>query len=271
GTRSVDGGAFNYAAHAVARMNLRVAVVTHLAKEDRRVIESLEELGIDCFVKYTPHSTLMTLEYPTENVDQRNLKVTATAGDITAEDVRQLNAKAMVIGTSLRNEIHLDAIRVLREKNTLLAADVQGFLRVLRDERLEHEPWSEMEAVLSQLDILKSDGKEAEFLTGQSDVVKAAAALAEMGPREVLLTHRDGVLIYNSQGCKQVKFYPKQINGRSGRGDTCLASYTARRLSASSEEALIWAAALTSLKMENEGPFKRDIHEVEDLIEQKYR
>ncbi|MCJ7622604.1 MAG: hypothetical protein MUO76_03805, partial [Anaerolineaceae bacterium] len=48
GTRQVDGGAFNYAAHAVARMNLRVAVVTHLAKEDRRVIDRLEELGIDC-------------------------------------------------------------------------------------------------------------------------------------------------------------------------------------------------------------------------------
>jgi sugar/nucleoside kinase (ribokinase family) len=271
GTRVVDGGAFNYAAHAVVRMNLRVAVVTHLAKEDRRVIDRLEKLGIDCFVEYTPHSTLMTLEYPTENIDQRNLSVVSTAEDITAKDVGHLNAKAMVIGTSLRNEINLETIRVLREKNTLLAADVQGFLRFLRGEKLEHEPWPEMEAVLSQLDILKTDGKEADFLTGQSDVVKAAGALAEMGPREVLLTHRDGVLIYDSHGCKQTKFYPKRIIGRSGRGDTCLASYTAKRLSASPEEALIWAAALTSLKMEDEGPFNRDIHEVEDLIEQKYR
>jgi len=271
GTRYVDGGAVNYAAHAVARMNMRVAVVTHLAREDRRVIERLEELGVDCYVEYTSHSTLMKLEYPTHNVDQRNLSVAATAGEITPDDIEHLDARAMVIGTSLRNEISLEAIRSLRQKNCLLAADVQGFIRVLRDERLEHEPWSEMEVVLSQLDILKTDGKEAEFLTGQSDVLKAAAALAEMGPHEVLLTHQDGVLIYNSNGGKQVKFYPKQINGRSGRGDTCLASYTARRLSASPEESLIWAAALTSLKMENEGPFNRDIREVEALIEQKYR
>ena len=271
GTRYVDGGAVNYAAHAVGRMNLDVAVVIHLAKEDRRVIDRFDELGIDCYVEYTPYSTLMKVEYPTHNVDQRNLSVTATAGDITSKDVGDLNAKAMVIGTSLRNEITLDAIETIREKDTLLAADVQGFLRVLCGEKLEHQPWSEMEEVLSKLDILKADGKEAEFLTDESDVVKAAAILADLGPREVLITHRDGVLLYNGDGGKQVEFYPQQINGRSGRGDTCLASYTGKRLSSSPEESLIWAAALTSLKMENEGPFNRNIDEVEDLIKKKYR
>jgi len=241
GTRIVDGGAVNYAAHAVGRMNLDVAVVIHLAEEDSRVIDRLDELGIDCFVEYTPHSTLMKLVYPTHNVDQRNLSVTATAGNITAEDVRHLNAKAMVIGTSLRNEISMEAIETLRQKDTLVAADIQGFLRVLSGEKLEHQPWPEMEEVLSKLDILKTDGKEAEFITGESNVTKAAAILTEMGPREVLITHRDGVLIYNSNGGKQIKFYPQQIIGRSGRGDTCLASYTGKRLSASPEDSLIWA------------------------------
>ena len=36
-------------------------------------------------------------------------------------------------------------------------------------------------------------------------------------------------------------------------------------------EALIWAAALTSLKMGAEGPFRGDIHDVEALIQKKYR
>lgn len=271
GTRYVDGGAVNYAAHAVARMDLDVAVVIHLAKEDHRVIDRFEELGVDCFVEYTPSSTLMKLEYPTENVDVRNLSVAATAGTISAQDVENLDAKAMVIGTSLRKEISLAAIKALRAKDTLLAADAQGFIRVLSGEKLEHQPWPEMEEVLSHFDILKADGKEAEYMTGESDVLKAAAILAAMGPREVLITHRDGVLIYNGNGGKQVKFYPKEIIGRSGRGDTCLAAYAAKRLSSSPEESLIWAAALTSLKMEKEGPFDRDIQDVEDLIERKYR
>lgn len=270
GIREVDGGAVNYAAHAVGRMDLAVAVVIHLAKEDRQVIDRFEKLDIDCFVEYTPHSTLMQLEYPTHDVDQRNLSVKATAGTITPDDVRQLEAKAMVIGTSLRDEISLEAIETLRQKDSIIAADVQGFLRVLCGEKIEHQPWPEMEEVLSKLDILKTDGKEAEFITGESEVAKAAEKLSEMGPREVLITHRDGVLIYNGDGGKEVKFYPKEIIGRSGRGDTCLGSYTGKRLSASPEESLIWAAALTSLKMENEGPFNRNIQEVEDLIREKY-
>jgi hypothetical protein len=44
----------------------------------------------------------------------------------------------------------------------------------------------------------------------------------------------------------------------------------ARRLSAPPQEAVIWAAALTSLKMDAEGPFRRDIREVEALIRKKY-
>jgi hypothetical protein len=33
----------------------------------------------------------------------------------------------------------------------------------------------------------------------------------------------------------------------------------------------VWAAAITSLKLEAEGPFRRDITEVEQLIRSKYQ
>ena len=55
------------------------------------------------------------------------------------------------------------------------------------------------------------------------------------------------------------------------RGDTCISSYVAARLNRPPEEATIWAAAVTSLKMEAEGPFKRDMKEVEELIDMRYR
>jgi len=41
-------------------------------------------------------------------------------------------------------------------------------------------------------------------------------------------------------------------------------------LSASPQEATIWAAAVTSLKMEAEGPIKRTASEVEELIARMY-
>ena len=34
------------------------------------------------------------------------------------------------------------------------------------------------------------------FLTGETDIYKAAAIYAAMGPKEIVLTHKDGVLIY---------------------------------------------------------------------------
>jgi hypothetical protein len=42
------------------------------------------------------------------------------------------------------------------------------------------------------------------------------------------------------------------------------------RLSMPAREAGIWAAAVTSLKMENLGPFNRPLSEVEALIRDKY-
>ena len=43
GTRVVDGGAFNYGANIAARMGLKVAAITRLAKEDFSVVEKLKE------------------------------------------------------------------------------------------------------------------------------------------------------------------------------------------------------------------------------------
>jgi sugar/nucleoside kinase (ribokinase family) len=91
-----------------------------------------------------------------------------------------------------------------------------------------------------------------------------------MGPAEVILTHRDGLLVLAGGQVYEAGFHPAALVGRSGRGDTCLAAYVARRLSADPAEATIWAAALTSLKMEAEGPFRRGVGEVEALIRERY-
>ena len=61
GTKIVDGGAVNYAAHAVARLGKKVAVITRLAREDQHVVEKFTQSGIDCYVTYAPRSTLLKL------------------------------------------------------------------------------------------------------------------------------------------------------------------------------------------------------------------
>jgi sugar/nucleoside kinase (ribokinase family) len=270
GVSHVDGGAVNYAAHAAARLGLKVAVVTHLAREDSRVVDKFTQSHIDCFPIYTPHSTCMRLEYPGLDPDIRTLTVTDTAGSITPDEVEGLSMKTAVIGSSLRGEVGLDVIRLLHRKSTRIALDVQGFVRVLEGQTLKNRPWDEMEATLAYVDMLKSDAVEAESLTGEQDIYKAAQAYARMGAREVVLTHKDGLLIHAGGEFHALQFHPQRLTGRSGRGDTCIGTYAAMRLSRQPREAGIWAAALTSLKMENPGPFARSIQDVEELIRSKY-
>lgn len=270
GTRYVDGGGMNYAAHAAARLGFRVAVVTRLAKEDDRVVEKFAASGIDCFPVYTPTSTLMRLEYPTENPDIRTLSVAATAGAITVSQVEALEVKAAVIGSSLRGEVGLDVIRALKQKGVTVAADMQGYVRVLRGQELKYELWPEMQETLSQVDILKSDAVEAEFLTGCTDIFEAARAYAALGPKEIVLTHKDGLLVLAEGEFHELGFYPQNLIGRSGRGDTCIGAYTAERLVRPPRQAGIWAAAVTSLKMEKLGPFDRPLDDVEALIRAHY-
>ena len=270
GTRYVDGGAVNYAAHAAAKLGSKVAVVTSLSKEDDHVVKKFIQAGIDCYPVYSSQSTLMKLDYPTMNPDIRTLSVTAVAAAITAKDVEDIGAKAAVIGSSLRGEVGMDVIRALKDKKMLVAADMQGFVRVLRGVELKYEPWEEMQATLASVDVVKSDAVEAEFLTGETDLYKAAKFYADMGPKEIVLTHKDGLLIYADGEYHEMGFYPARLDGRSGRGDTCVGTYVAKRLFMDPREAGIWAAAVTSLKMENLGPFDRSIRDVEDFIQARY-
>lgn len=271
GTRQVDGGGFSYAAHAAAGLGFKVAAITRLAAEDRRVLDKLEEAGIDVYACETPESTLMRLEYPTADVDKRTLTVASTAGSFTPVQVHPVEARAFVISSSIRGEVPLDVIRELREKNTTISLDAQGFVRVATtDGSLQHRDWPEKLAVLSLVDVLKADAVEARFLTREPDLEDAARSLAALGPREIVLTHRDGLLVLAEGEIYEAEFYPENLVGRSGRGDTCLGSYVAQRLRMPPAEATVWAAAVTSLKMEAEGPFRRDMDEIIDLLEEKY-
>lgn len=271
GTKHADGGGMNYAAHASKQLGANPAVVTRLNKEDDRVVKAFEAAGIDCYPVYTPSSTLMTLEYKTRDVDQRNLYVKGTAGTITPAQLDEIDAKVIVTNSSLRGEVELEFFQKMHErKGVLLSADVQGFIRVLRGESLVYEPWTEMEAVLKHLDILKSDAVEAEYLTGEKDIEKAARFYANMGPKEIILTHSKGVLIHADGKDYHYEFHAESMGGRSGRGDTCVGSYVTKRLTLPPYEAGKWAAAVTSLKVEKLGMFDRSPILVEAFIRKYY-
>jgi sugar/nucleoside kinase (ribokinase family) len=271
GERQVDGGGFSYAAHAASLAGIRVAAVTRLAAEDAGVVEPLRRRGVEVYAHASPSSTLMRLEYPTANVDERILTVAGVADPIGLEHVANLRSRAFLVNASIRGEVPLEVLQALRERADLLALDVQGYVRVVTDRgQLKYEPWPEQEIVLGLVDVLKSDAVEAEFLTGRTDLRAAAAALAAYGPREIVLTHRDGLLVLADGRYHEVPFLPQPLRGRSGRGDTCVGSYTSRRLLADPADATRWAAAVTTLKLEAEGPVRGTTDDVLALLEERF-
>lgn len=269
-TKTVHGGAFLYGAYVVAQMGLKAAVVTRLARADFEAVEELTRLGVEVFAKPTAQSTRLILVYPTADLDRRSISIETYAGAFTLAEVAPVQARVFHIGASIRGEVPPEVIEALAQKGTRISLDVQGFIRINQSSKLVHANWPEEAQVLEFVDVLKTDGVEAEILTGKKDIKEAAKILADFGPQEIVVTHRDGVLVYAEGRFYKAPFFSGEIRGRTGRGDTCTAAYLGKRLTAPPSEATVWAAALTSLKMEQGGPFRREISEVEALIRERY-
>jgi len=225
----------------------------------------LEAIGVTAFARATPQSTCLRLFYPTDNLDQRTIELTSSAGPFTVNEIADLEARAYAVGASVRGEVPTEVVQALAAKGGILAVDVQGFLRIVRNGTLISDGWPGKENILRHVTVLKTDAVEAELITGEPDRHAAAKKLATFGPKEVLLTHGGGVLVYHDGVFHEAPWAPEAVRGRSGRGDTCTSSYLSRRLTAPPEDAVVWAAAATSLKLEAEGPFRRDLKDVEAL------
>ena len=118
---------------------------------------------------------------------------------------------------------------------------------------------------------LKTDAAEAEILTGTSDRREAARLMVEWGVKEALITHNTEVLVYDGKDYYTCPLKPRGLDGRTGRGDTTFSAYITERERASIPQALEYASALVSLKMETPGPFKGKREDVETFIHQYYR
>jgi len=266
----VDGGAVNYGASVAVRMGLRTAIITKMAREDFNVLEKLHRMGVQLFRREAPESTQLRLVYPSSNLDDRVIYVTGFAGPFVTEDLDGVEASVFHVGASMRGEVPVQIVHVLRRKADRVSLDLQGFIRVNSEGKLIFDDWEEKEEVLKHIDVVKADIVEATLLTGRIDRREVAEALVALGPEEVVLTHNGGVLVHAEKRFFEAPFMPKELRGRSGRGDTCIAAYLGKRLTAPPETAAIWAAAVTTLKLESEGPFRRDIGEVRELISKKY-
>ena len=252
------GGAVYYGAFPLQQMAKKVGVITKVAAKDHELLEEFKQANIPVIVRPSQETTEMTIIHLTKEGDRRKFLVGSVADPFSMDDFADVSAPIIHICPLIHGEISAASIEHLGQR-ARLGLDAQGFIRYRNGQTLEFADWDEKKKVLAWITFLKVDQGEAELLTGMKDKHQAAEWLASLGPQEVIVTHKDGVLLYANGHFHSAPFRTQNLAGRTGRGDTCMASYLGRRMTHSAEEACRFAAAVVSAKLEKPGPFKGDL------------
>lgn len=263
-----SGGAVFYGSIAVARLGIKVAAITKVAEGDLPFLEPMTEAGVSVFPIIAEATTSIENRYLDDTLERRECVPLGFAGAYRIDDLPDIGAKIWHVGGLVRGEVDLEMLKHL-SKLGRLSADAQGFVRLIRCDKMLNEDWPEKREALPLLDFFKTDAAEAEILTGSADVHEAAKTLAGWGAGEVVLTHPGGLLVMADGKESNTPFAPRVVKGRTGRGDTCISSYLARRIVHPSAESGRFAAALCSIKMESEGPFSGTVEDVFERISEQ--
>jgi sugar/nucleoside kinase (ribokinase family) len=267
-TEIASGGGVFYGAMAVRRLGHRVAVVTKLHPGDFDRLDEMRREGIEVHARPAAETTGIENIYPAEDMDRRICRPLGFAGPFTLDEIPPLETRVTIITPLMAGEVPGDIVRALVRRGPV-GLDVQGFVRVREGDALVTRDWPGKHTDLRGVTFLKVDDAEAEVLTGETDRRKGAAALAALGPREILMTHAGGVLAFDGSAYAEAPFVPRSVVGRTGRGDTCFATYVASRLTLPPADACRLAAAVTSLKMERPGPYRGTRQDAEHLLRER--
>lgn len=263
--RTVLGGAVQYGGAALASTGVRGAILTRLSEQDRPLLDGLEARGVQVFCRYGSSTTGIQNTYLDENRDRRTCRPLAVGEPFEPGEFAALSARIVHVAPLIQGEAPEAFVRELATWGAL-SLDAQGFLRVHRDGGLRLEANAAFSELARSAAFLKLDHAEAEVMTGERDLTSALSRLEEAGVREVVLTHAEGVIASRDGHRVDAPWTARRLDGRTGRGDTCMAAYLAcRSLDLPPEDALPVAACLTSRKMEREGPLEGDLAELAPL------
>jgi sugar/nucleoside kinase (ribokinase family) len=262
--RGVPGGAPFFGALAACWSKRRIAVVTRMAEEDAYILEPLKAAGIDVYLQPARSTTHMRVVHATGNVDQRLMYQTQNAGLFVSADIPSMDSCLIHLGALTDREFTLEFMRHLRERGFRLSLDMQNFVRQVDTETgvIQFRDVPDKREIVGLADIVKLDIVEAEVLTGTCNLEEAAKLVEEWGAIETILTCSDGALARYKGKAYFGKFSNRSSHGRTGRGDTTMGAYLARRIDHEVQESLGFAVALASVKMETPGPFRGSLDDV---------
>lgn len=269
-TERVIGGAVLCSGFAADASGAKAAV---LAKGNRAVADPVKEFkrrpGVTVFPVDSESCTSISNTYLTADREKRVCRAISHIEPYRPEELPEEGASIYHIAGLMAGDIGEDMIEAVSRRG-MCAVDVQCLLR--RDEggEMRFRDWERKKEYLPKIRFLKTDVAEAEILTGLTDRREAAKQLYDWGAQEILITHNTEAIVYDGKQVCACPLKPRNLTGRTGRGDTTFAGYLAKRLHCGIEESLQYAAALVSLKMETPGPFMGTEADVREYIRRFY-
>ena len=265
------GGAVFYSSCASYAIGHKIGILTKLSSQDRKYLEAFIIPQENITALDSRNTTSIRNIYYSVDRERRTCIALSIADPFTIDDVPDnIDSQIYHFAGLISGEFDSEMIKFLHNKGRV-ALDVQGFLRtVVENKEMIFIDWKEKIEYLPYIDYLKTDAAEAEIIAGTKDRKKTAEMLFEWGAKEIMITHNKEVLIYNGKKHYTCPLKPRNLSGRTGRGDTCFSAYITERLDKDIESALLFASALVSLKMEKPGPFKGTRDDVEDYIKRYY-
>lgn len=257
------GGQAFFGPLAASCLNKKIATVTSIGETEGQLLEQLKSAGIDLFVQ-PRETTQLRVVHGNADVDERQLFLVKHGGCFSVEDIPPIKPCLIHLGGLSPQEFSLKLMRTFRARGFRLSIDIQSFLWQADIQtgaiRLADVP--EKKEILGMVDFIKLDVAEGQALTGTNVMRDQARILEEGGARESVITCSDGAQAHSEGKTRFAKFTNKNMKGRTGRGDTFSGAYLAYRLDHSVEDALEFATALTSIKMESLGPFTGSLEDI---------
>ncbi len=260
--RVAPGSAVLCGALAAARIGKKVAVITKLNSYDAHITKAMTDAGVEVYAIPSKETSYMRVIHSSANVDERQLILTHNAGFFMMDEMPPIHTAYIHLAGISDREFTLDFIRAI-SGTASLSADMQSFVRQAGSSgEVAFGDCASKREIIRLLEKVKLDVVEARLLTDCDDIFAAANIIEGWGCREIVITQAEGVLARFEGKTYYEQFTNKSDVGRTGRGDTTFAAYLARRMDHGVPEALAFAAALVSIKMETPGPFCGNLGDV---------
>ena len=262
------GGAVTFCTPAARAAGASVFAAVKIAPADADIMASF---GEDAALLPSDKTTLMRNEYFTPDRERRRAGCPAQSGPILPSEIPDVPCRLYHLAGLLYGDFPNELIDSLSARG-MVSADAQGFLRHNEGGEMRFHDWKDKLNYLPRMDFFKTDAAEAEILTGLTDRAAAAWQLHAWGAKEVMVSHNTEMLVCDDREIHTCPVKARNLSGRTGRGDTTFGAYLAMRmLGAGVADALLYATACVSLKMETPGRFTGTRADVEAYIDAFYR